>query len=131
MDIEWIWHVHRLHPLDYYNDCIKGSYGGKLVDKKVARTLLTDYPSYSVEEVENSVRTSDARSFQPSIDLTAAVLRQCEFLDRFKEHRLFTADLMLIDESSFQNAVQNYISFIKLAKKDIGSVVPTYDIGTI
>ena len=32
--IEWIWHVHRLHPLAYEKDCQQLS-DGKLVDKMV------------------------------------------------------------------------------------------------
>jgi hypothetical protein len=35
-EIEWIWHVHRLHPLKYLNDCNKQLSTG-LVDKKMLK----------------------------------------------------------------------------------------------
>ncbi|CAF3896496.1 unnamed protein product, partial [Rotaria sordida] len=30
-EVEWIWYVHRVHPLNYYNDCAKQLADGKIV----------------------------------------------------------------------------------------------------
>ncbi|CAF3296257.1 unnamed protein product, partial [Rotaria sp. Silwood2] len=38
-EILWIWHVHRLHPLAYYNDCTSQLPNGQLVDPKVQYVL--------------------------------------------------------------------------------------------
>ncbi|CAF3414249.1 unnamed protein product [Rotaria sp. Silwood2] len=43
LETEWIWHVHRLHPLNYLNDCTKQLPGRKLIDKKVRQVLKNEY----------------------------------------------------------------------------------------
>ncbi len=47
--------------------------------------------------------------FIPSIDLSIAVIRQKDFL--------YSCDLSQVGELKFQNLVQDYASFVKLARK--------------
>jgi hypothetical protein len=69
-------------------------------------------------------------SFIPSIDLVQAVIRQREFLGKFKQHRLYSWEFKQEDHSNFEDQVQNYVSFMKLARKN-EMIVPTFDIDLI
>jgi hypothetical protein len=125
--IEWIWHVHRLHPLTYLNDCSTQLSDG-LVDKN-AVTLIHNH------EKKNKLKMifpsdNGYSLFVPSIDLRSAVIRQNDFLNKFQKHFLYSYDLELFGELRFQSIVQDYVSFMKLAKKG-EIIVPTFDIDLI
>ncbi|CAF1127650.1 unnamed protein product [Rotaria sp. Silwood1] len=128
IETEWIWHVHRLHPLSYYNDCTKQLSDGKLVDKKV-RQLLHSYGNKRHSKVYFSSINSRLL-FIPSIDLRKAVIRQRDFLEKFQRHYLYSYDLKKMDRSQFEHLVQSYVSFMKLAQKN-QMLVPTFDIDLI
>jgi hypothetical protein len=126
--VEWIWHVHRLHPLDYYNDCKKQLRDGKIVDKLVYNSIKNNgkKPNSKVAFISKN----SGLSFVPSINLAKAVVRQRDFLDKFRKHDLYLRIFNQKDRSHFEHLVQNYVSFIKLARKN-EMIVPTFDIDLI
>jgi hypothetical protein len=126
--IEWIWHVHRLHPLDYLNDCEKQLSDG-LVDKK-ATQLIQNRKEKSRSKMMMFPVDNNHSLFVPSIDLTSAVIRQNAFLKKFEKHFLYSCDLQKFGELRYQNLVQNYVSFVKLARKG-QMIVPKFDIDLI
>ncbi|CAF4810651.1 unnamed protein product, partial [Rotaria socialis] len=69
-------------------------------------------------------------TFVPSINLMNAVVRQRNFLENFQKHPFYSIDLRLMHATSFEQSLENYISFMKLAKKDT-IIVPTFDIDLI
>ena len=71
-----------------------------------------------------------AVTFHPSIDLTQAVVRQRDFLNKFVQHDLYKAEFTRADSLYFERAVQNYASFLKLARKG-EIIVPTFEIDLI
>jgi hypothetical protein len=124
--IEWIWHVHRLHPLAYLNDCSKLSNG--LVDKEVRKFIK---PRDQRDQIKSKLSSTNTDAlFIPSIYLKNAVIRQNDFLKKFQKHTLYSHNLKKLDKLYFQNLVQNYISFIKLAEKG-QTIIPTFDIDLI
>ncbi len=125
--IEWIWHVHRLHPLHYFNDCQKQLSGG-LVTKQEQRI-----PINYVKKNQSKTRFSSDIShqlFHPSIDLTKAVVAQNEFLDKFRNHFLYSYDLTQSHRSNFHNFVQDYVLFMKSTRQN-RLIIPTFDIDLI
>ncbi|CAF3092897.1 unnamed protein product, partial [Rotaria sp. Silwood2] len=92
-EILWIWHVHRLHPLAYYNDCTSQLPNGQLVDPKV-QYVLSDASTHRPHP-----------SFIPSVNLVEAVIRQRTFLEKFMKHYLYTSDLQQMNRSFFPNMV--------------------------
>ena len=68
--------------------------------------------------------------FVPSIDLVQAVLRQRDFLEKFQGHRLYSHKFTENDPPDFDQLVQNYVSFLKLARNN-EMIVPTFDIDLI
>ncbi|CAF3514463.1 unnamed protein product [Rotaria sp. Silwood1] len=128
LETEWIWHVHRLHPLSYHNDCTKQLPSGKLVDKKIRQVLQNSKRKHDAKISFSSINKNFV--FVPSIDLRKAVIRQRDFLEKFQNHYLYSFDLKKMDRSHFVHFVQNYVSFMKLAiKKEM--IVPTFDIDLI
>ncbi|CAF4243823.1 unnamed protein product, partial [Rotaria sordida] len=127
-EIDWIWHVHRLHPIAYNNDCIKQLPNGKLVDKRYQRLKIKQHRKHRSVALSKSIKKPS--TFVPSIDLVNAVLRQRDFLEKFKQHYLFSMNLRQMNQNSFAQMVQNYVLFLKLAKKD-EIIVPTFDIDLI
>jgi hypothetical protein len=126
--IEWIWHVHRLHPLHYLDDCEKQLSGG-LVDTK-PRQLIGNKKKESKSKMMIFPVDNNHSLFVPSIDLTSAVIRQNDFLKKFRKHFLYSYDLQKLGELRFQNLVQNYVSFVKFVIE--GQLnVPTFDIDLI
>lgn len=126
--IEWIWHVHRLHPIAYYNDCINQVPGRYFIDKKVRKLNINQYEKMIHCSLEKSILNQ--RIFVPSIDLTKAVLCQHNFLEKFQNHKLYLYDLRRMDMTWFEQMIENYISFMKLARKNT-IIVPTFDIDII
>ncbi|CAF2655145.1 unnamed protein product [Rotaria sp. Silwood2] len=112
--IDWISHVHHLHLIAYNNDCTKQLPNGKLVDKSCRRLRIKQRRKHRSVNLLESIRNPS--TFAPSIDLAKAVVRQRDFLEKFKQHRLFSMDLRLLNRNLFKQMVQNYISFLKLAK---------------
>ena len=129
--VDWIWHVHRLHPINYANDCIQSKLPGEVVDKKSKRISLVDYSQNDVIPNASSRHVEENSCFIPSIDLMKAVVRQRDFLDKFKQHPLASCDLTAVKQGYFKNMVQNYVSFIKLAEQKSSLIVPTFDIDII
>jgi hypothetical protein len=123
--VEWIWHVHRLHPVAYRNDCMRQFSGGVLIDK-----LIKNLDGVDVDLSDALTPIKNNLLFVPSIDLTEAVLRQRDFLDKFEKHVLYSSDVSEINVSKFQHMIQNYVSFIKLAQPG-KNIVPTFDIDLI
>ena len=125
---EWIWHVHRLHPIAYIHDCINQLPDGKLVDKKYTKLKIKEDRKYHSFIPVKSTK-SDVK-FVPSINLVDAVLRQRDFLEKFKKHYLFSANLAKIEQELFETMILNYFSFLRLAKsKQV--IVPTFDVDLI
>jgi hypothetical protein len=124
---DWIWHVHRLHPIHYLNDCRKQLRDG-LVQKKTVRLIQI--------HLENEILKRELSSpksyflFHPSLDLRKAVVQQNEFLKNFQKHFLYSYDFNQLRTLQFENYIQDYVSFVKLAKKD-HTIVPTFDIDLI
>jgi len=122
-EIEWIWHVHRLHPLEYLNDC-RNQLADGLVDKKAIRLTHNDMKK------NKSKKTVLLMNDFSSIDLRSAVIRQNNFLSKFQKHFLYSYDLKRLNKLIFHNLVQDYVSFFKLARKN-QIIVPTFDIDLI
>ena len=123
--------MHRLHPVAYLNDCTKQIPSGYLVDKK--QLNLSIYKHKKWDSVVKFKPINNHTRLVPSIDLAKAITRQCSFLDKFQNHDLYmqkSIDLLDIDLPSFETSVQNYVSFLKLARKGT-IIVPTYDIDFI
>ncbi|CAF1432356.1 unnamed protein product [Didymodactylos carnosus] len=116
IEIDWIWHVHRLHPVVYYKDCRKQL--GQIVDKQ-CYNLTED----AISDI--SITSVSSPQFTPSIDLTKAVLRQKKFLDKFSKHALFLHGT--VTKKDFEHLIQNYVSFLKLAREK-KLIIPTFDI---
>ncbi|CAF3687059.1 unnamed protein product [Rotaria sp. Silwood1] len=126
--IDWIWHVHRLHPIAYNNDCIRQLSSGQLVDKRCLRLTIEQYQKHHLNVSSESIRGH--LKFVPSLDLTSAILYQRTFLENFKKHYLFSMDLQHMNRNLFEQMVQNYVSFLKLSKEN-EIIVPTFDIDLI
>ncbi|CAF3427001.1 unnamed protein product, partial [Rotaria socialis] len=93
LEIEWIWHVHRLHPIAYYNDCTKQLSDGQVLDKKICQVLKNfQFENDSISRVSSMDSHS---SFVPSTDLAKAAIRQRGFLEKFSKHSLYTQDFIL------------------------------------
>mgnify|MGYP002385286173 FL=1 len=126
--VEWIWHVHRLHPLNYLDDCTKQLQCG-LIDKQI-----TEIHKRKIQKFKSKIRSPSKsyklNKFIPSIDLKEAIFRQKDFLKKFQNHILFNLNLKRIQEFQFQNLIQDYVSFIKLADQN-QIIVPTFDIDLI
>jgi len=73
-EIEWIWHVHRLHPIDYLNDC-KNQLRDGLVDKQAFNFISKNKVTYNPSVNYYSLERKDSL-FSPSIDLSSAIIRQ-------------------------------------------------------
>ncbi|CAF1244041.1 unnamed protein product [Rotaria sordida] len=81
-EIDWIWHVHRLHPIAYNNDCIKQLPNGKVVDKRYRRLKIKQHRKHRSVALFESIKKPS--TFVPLIDLVNAVPRQHDFLEKFK-----------------------------------------------
>jgi len=123
--IDWIWHVHRLHPINYLNDCIQQVPGGYFIDKKTRKLTIDEYQNQNF--VSSKEPVPSRASFVPSLDLVQAVLRQRDFLEKFQKHQFYSMQFKSMNSISFQQLVQNYISFMKLARENV-MIVPTFDI---
>ncbi|CAF2969868.1 unnamed protein product, partial [Rotaria sp. Silwood2] len=123
--IEWIWHVHRLHPVAYNDDCTKQLSSRQVVDKKYRRVRMKEHERHHSTVFSEPIR--NRATFVPSLDLVSAVIRQRDFLQKFQRHHLFSQNLIDVTRDWFEQMVQNYISFLKLAIQG-EIIVPTFDI---
>lgn len=123
--IDWIWHVHRLHPLAYYHDCMHSFAGGELVDKHYLSLKAVEELPPAPMVFANEHLTAPLTV--GSMDLAKAVVRQRRFLDKFQQHFLYSWNLADLDYAAFRKMVQDYVLFLKLARaKEM--IVPTFDI---
>ena len=125
--IQWVWHVHRLHPLAYVDDC----------QKQLADGLVTEYrvkvrktPAKRQQKRIPLPSSSSNLAFVPSVDLAKAVLSQRDFIDKYRNHRLHSSDPKELTRPYFQDLVQDFVSFMKLANSN-DMIVPTFDIDLI
>lgn len=126
--IEWIWHIHRLHPLAYIKDCTEQLPNGKVLDKKCLRLRIGNDKKHHTDGLPK-LKSTDSK-LVPSFNLVDAVLRQHDFLENFKRHTFYTWDLRHMTGNRFRQLVQNYVSFLKLAVPG-EIIVPTFDIDLI
>ncbi|CAF5216078.1 unnamed protein product, partial [Rotaria magnacalcarata] len=99
-EIDWIWHVHRLHPINYYNDCIKQIPNNIFIDKRIQKLTIDEYHKFDYSNSEK--RINNQITFVPSFDLGKAVLSQRDFLDKFQQHELYTFDLRNMSPMKFR-----------------------------
>ena len=126
--IEWIWHVHRLHSLEYLIDC-ESQLTHELVDKQTGTLLLMN--NEKTIKLKRKCFSKDYSSlFVPSIDLTKAILRQKDFLNNFQKHFLSGHDLHQLNRAKFRNLVNDYYIFVQSAKQG-ETIVPTFDVDLI
>ncbi len=119
--------VNCLHPFYYVNDC-ENQLSDGLVDTK-ARQLTQNQKKKSRSKMIFPA-DSNHSLFILSIDLSSAIIRQNIFLENFQKHFLYSYDLHQLAKLKFQNLVEDYVSFVKLARKD-EIIVPTFDIDLI
>ncbi|CAF1418658.1 unnamed protein product [Didymodactylos carnosus] len=130
-EIEWIWHVHRLHPITYQRDLQTNQISNMDVyeKKKVKHDGCGSCPRMAIDYHK---RVKGTITFRSSIDLVHAVERQQDFLAKFSRHYLYTCNLKsdVNLKEKFVQLVQTYVSFMKLADKN-QIIVPTFDIDLI
>ncbi|XP_020272734.1 glycine-rich domain-containing protein 1 [Asparagus officinalis] len=144
LDCEWIWHCHRLNPVQYKKDCEK-IYGRILDNENVKSSLFAKSKLRSTEiwaelypgepfELDYSWSYSDAGLYSGeensiTYDLVSAVKRQSVFY--YQVARPSMSDSRFLEE-----AVARYKGFLHLIKKNQETstnrfCVPTYDIDLI
>eukprot|EP01018_Ginkgo_biloba_P035013 Gb_25938 [translate_table: standard] len=144
LDCEWVWHCHKLNPLQYENDCLR--FFGRLLDAPTpcgkdshasamnitAKLWENAYPTepfsldldaadhFSEYKSQRHMR-SDAPRIQ--YDLAAAIIRQRSFFYQVSLPHMS-------DERFLRAAEERYKGYLYLIKKCCGKSfnVPTYDI---
>lgn len=99
-DVMWIWYLHRLQPLAYYQDCISCFY--RVIDDHDLKATKRD-----LSKVSNN-------KFKPSIDLTNEAILQRHFMDKLMENNY---DHMELDEPKINMLIDDYYKFLKLVTK--------------
>ncbi|PKA52337.1 Nodulation-signaling pathway 1 protein [Apostasia shenzhenica] len=145
-DCEWIWHCHRLNPVQYHRDCME-FYGRTLDCKNVQSSLqassenLTagkwakfyrDEPfelDYSSPSAESKCNPHTETSSTFTYDLASAVKRQSSFYYQ-------VCRPVMHDKRFLEGAVARYKGFLHLIKRNRESstrcfCVPTYDVDLI
>ncbi|XP_024523119.1 glycine-rich domain-containing protein 1-like [Selaginella moellendorffii] len=138
LDCGWIWHCHRLNPVQYADDCKR--LFGKIVDgpslarhrndlQQSASTWASNFPDepYTLDIYGgDSTRRYTERPTNIFYDLAEAALRQKSFYYQVSEPHY-------LDESFLVAAVARYKAFLHLVRKSGTSTffVPTYDIDLI
>ncbi|KAL5822007.1 hypothetical protein ACOSQ3_023889 [Xanthoceras sorbifolium] len=146
LDCEWIWHCHRLNPVQYKSDC-EQLYGGILDNSKVVSsvkgtcTRQTEeiwnklYPEEpynfdftKVSSEDSSVELSGLEKYT-KYDLVSAVRRQSPFFYQVSRNHMN-------DEIFLEEAEARYKGFLHLIKRNRERsmrcfCVPTYDIDLI
>ncbi|KAM0953050.1 putative Glycine-rich domain-containing protein [Dioscorea sansibarensis] len=139
LDCEWIWHVHRLNPVQYKEDCEK--LFGRTLDNKNVKSSLQVRPEskdlmakwwnkvFPMEPFELDLTTDDSAPAYKydddkgiTYDLVAAVERQSSFY-----HHVSGATMK--NDRFLDEALARYKGFLHLIKKNQPFFcVPTYDI---
>ncbi|KAH9300474.1 hypothetical protein KI387_012057 [Taxus chinensis] len=143
LDCEWIWHCHRLNPVQYAKDCEK--IYGKTIDvafqessvKDLARKQTTEIWNNCYPEEPYEINLSDCdsdscskvvfQSFQKiEYDLVEAVRRQSSFFHQVSRP-------YMSDDRFLKGAEERYKGFLYLIKKNRENsvncfCVPTYDV---
>ncbi|KAG9129769.1 hypothetical protein Leryth_015467 [Lithospermum erythrorhizon] len=146
LDCDWIWHCHRLNPVQYKSDC-EEMYG-KILDSRITVSSIQGTSEKETEEVwkklypnepyqsdptsvlsDNNVEKIVADGKFTKYDLISAVERQSPFFYQVSRTHM-SNDLYL------EGAVARYKAFLYLIKRNqersIRSFsVPTYDIDLI
>lgn len=140
LDCEWVWHCHRLNPVQYKSDCEK--LFGKILDnhnvvssieetsvtstEEIWNRLFPDEPyNYDLTKVWSEKEFSESENFT-KYDLVSAVKRQSPFY--YQVSRPHT-----INDLFLEGAVARYKGFLHLIKRNRERLikrfcVPTYDI---
>ena len=130
-DIFFIWIVHKLAPLKYYNDCMR--IHGRLLDVQRSETLLEiqqqntkelwppDEPWTLVESLASQSCSSSNTLY--SCDLFASAKKQFDFLFQISRPQF-------LNEEYLTRSLDRYRRFTQLATQPGGVefAVPTYDI---
>uniref|UniRef100_J3N9M9 Glycine-rich domain-containing protein-like n=1 Tax=Oryza brachyantha TaxID=4533 RepID=J3N9M9_ORYBR len=142
LDCEWIWHCHRLNPVQYIKDC-KRLYGRILDNSNVESSIQTDsrhqsenvwaeqYPKEPFEleytsTCDNSIFPNAGAAEDISYDLVSAVKRQSSFF--------YQVDTPTMHDRRFlEEALARYKGFLYLIKTNQENKmklfrVPTYDV---
>lgn len=143
LDCEWIWHCHRLNPVQYGKDCKKVY--GRILDASFVESFITEadrkqtediwkysYPEEPYElDLSHSVPGNSAGTIFKSMynieyDLTDAVRRQSSFFHQ-------VSPPYISDERFLKGAEERYKGFLYLIKKNRDNsvncfCVPTYDV---
>ncbi|XP_022153995.1 glycine-rich domain-containing protein 1 isoform X2 [Momordica charantia] len=146
LDCEWIWHCHRLNPVQYKSDCEE--LYGKILDNSNVISTIGNFCLRETEEVWNELYPEEPFNFNPTgefqedfpkvpsglakytkYDLVSAVKRQSPFFYQVSRPHMDN-DIFL------QEAVARYKGFLYLIRtnreKSIKRFcVPTYDIDLI
>ncbi|MCO5572364.1 hypothetical protein L7F22_026117 [Adiantum nelumboides] len=135
LDCAWIWHCHRLNPVQYIRDC-KASYGKLLDAPKVTSSIESKAVAYTQQlwdaqfSDEKYDTTSEVLLCRESVvsrkityDLESAVERQSSFYYQVSRPHME-------DERFLNAALQRYKGFLYLLKLSSLRLflVPTYDI---
>ncbi|TVU24119.1 hypothetical protein EJB05_26517 [Eragrostis curvula] len=142
LDCEWIWHCHRLNPVQYIRDC-KKVYGRILDNNKIESSTQTElkaqsvkvwtelYPEepFELEYTSSSHTATDVNSEVAegiSYDLVSAVKRQTSFYYQVGTPTMY-------DQRFLEQASARYKGFLYLIKmnQEKGMQlfrVPTYDV---
>ncbi|KAL5204335.1 hypothetical protein ABZP36_009206 [Zizania latifolia] len=142
LDCEWIWHCHRLNPVQYIKDC-KRLYGRILDNSNVESSIRTNskhqaekfwteqYPNEPFEleytsPSDNSIYANTGAAKHISYDLVSAVTRQSSFFYQVDTPSMH--DLRFLEE-----ALARYKGFLYLIKTNQENKiklfrVPTYDV---
>lgn len=131
LEVEWIWHIHRLHPQSYRQDCAT-QLGGAVVDKRThcfeyvanvqptATSTIRRIAGETIELQDVDVKQQQQQprmTFQPSIDLVQAATRQRKFLESLRTEYWNTKRLgSHYGQQRFDEAVVRYYRFLKLAR---------------
>lgn len=146
LDCEWIWHCHRLNPIQYKKDCEK--LYGRVLDNKNVQSTVEDKLGHQTAEVWSMFCPDEPFELEPgsysaetniikhtdtvnsiTYDLVSAVNRQSSFY--YQVCRPIMHDKRFLDGS-----VARYKGFLRLIKRCSEMpmayfCVPTYDIDLI
>ncbi|XP_031385118.1 glycine-rich domain-containing protein 2-like isoform X2 [Punica granatum] len=146
LDCEWIWHCHRLNPVQYKIDC-EEIYGRILDNQNVLSSIIEGTSMRQTERLWNHMYPTESYHFEQccqslmgtncinmgaqrfKYDLTAAVKRQCSFFNKVSKS-------IINDDCYLEEAVARYKAFLHLIKRNEERYVkcfcvPTYDIDLI
>ncbi|KAJ3675543.1 hypothetical protein LUZ60_004585 [Juncus effusus] len=140
LDCEWIWHCHRLNPVQYKRDCERAF--GKILDNKNVISSIQTTPENNSEEIwmklyptepfelkfNSSDRIPDINSDESSqitYDLISAAKRQSDFCYQVSRPGMS-------NDRVLRPALERYKGLLYLIKtnkeKKLSFCVPTYDI---